>query len=84
MRSAPSRGRSARVLSRVARNRDLGSALAGRCGLKPGDVITHINEQPIRSAADVYRLLDGTEQLVVTVRRHTETRRFRVAPEAAA
>ena len=55
-----------------------------RCGLKPGDVITHINEQPIRAAADVYKLLDGSEQLVVTVRRHNETRRLRVAPEPAA
>ncbi|KAF0312968.1 Serine protease HTRA2, mitochondrial [Amphibalanus amphitrite] len=57
---------------------------AHACGLKPGDVITHINDQPIRAAADVYRLLDGSDQLVVTVRRHSETRRLRVAPEPAA
>lgn len=57
---------------------------AHACGLRPGDVITHINEQPIRAAADVYRLLDGSEQLVVTLRRHHETRRLRVSPEPAA
>ncbi|XP_037092047.1 serine protease HTRA2, mitochondrial-like [Pollicipes pollicipes] len=57
---------------------------AHACGLRPGDVITHINDQPIGAASDVYRILDGSEPLVITVRRHTETRRLRVSPEPGA
>lgn len=43
---------------------------AHSAGLRPGDVVTHINNLPIHGVTDLYRLLEGQDDLVMTVLSH--------------
>jgi S1-C subfamily serine protease len=52
-----------------------------RGGLRPGDVITHINGQSVSSVQDIFRFLEGNQTLKVAVRRGAETFEFMVVPE---
>ena len=52
-------------------------------GLKPGDIVTHINGQPIHGSRDVYKLLEGREDLNFTViRDQNRFHQITVRPEA--
>lgn len=51
-------------------------------GLRPGDIVTHINDCPIHGVTDLYKLLEGREDLVMRVLGHNG--RFvniRITPE---
>jgi len=51
-------------------------------GLRPGDVVTHVNGAPIHGVTDLYKLLEGEKELVMTVlgqQGNTVTRR--IVPE---
>nr|CAD7263231.1 unnamed protein product [Timema shepardi] len=45
-------------------------------GLKPGDIVTHINNNPVKGANDIYTALESAKSLVMMVVR--ENRRFEV------
>lgn len=52
-------------------------------GLKPGDIVTHINGQPIHGSRDVYKLLEGREDLNFTViRDQNRFHQITVRPES--
>ena len=36
-------------------------------GLRPGDIVTHINDCPIHGVTDLYKLLEGRQDLVMRV-----------------
>lgn len=54
---------------------------ADRAGIVPGDIITHINGGAIHGTNDVYKLLEGRDDLDITVVRKSETIRVQVRPE---
>ena len=57
---------------------------AERAGLKMGDVMIALSDEPISSIADLHKRLVGEgigAELSLTVIRHTERRRFRITPE---
>jgi len=54
---------------------------ADSAGLKPGDIVTHINGQPIHGSRDVYKLLEGREDLNFTVIRDNRFHQITVQPE---
>lgn len=55
---------------------------ADSAGLKPGDVVTHINGKPIHGSRDVYKLLEGREDLNFTViRDQNKFHQITVRPE---
>ena len=39
-------------------------------GLKPGDIVTHINGVPLHGTRDVYKMLEGDGDLVMRVVRY--------------
>lgn len=39
-------------------------------GLRPGDIVTHINDSPIHGVTDLYKLLEGQQDLAMTVLGH--------------
>ena len=39
-------------------------------GLRPGDIVTHINDSPIYGVTDLYKLLEGAQDLGMTVLGH--------------
>ena len=39
-------------------------------GLKPGDIVTHINGTPVHGTRDVYKMLEGREDLSMRVISH--------------
>ena len=43
---------------------------AHTAGLKPGDIVTHINRTPVHGTMDVYKMLDTQQELVMTVVGH--------------
>jgi HtrA serine peptidase 2 len=55
---------------------------AHRAGILTGDILTHINSQPVHGSRDVYKLLEGSEELVCTVVRDMKAFRATVRPEA--
>ena len=66
-----------RVLFRVVEG-----SPAYAAGLRPGDVVTHVNGAPIHGVTDLYELLEGEKELVMTVlgqQGNTVTRR--IVPE---
>jgi len=50
-------------------------------GVKPGDIVTHINGSPIRGVADVYKFLEGRENLRLTIIRKNQEINVVVTPE---
>jgi S1-C subfamily serine protease len=40
---------------------------ADRAGIRPGDIITHINGSAVISSKDIYNFLDGDEKLRMTM-----------------
>jgi len=56
---------------------------ADTAGLKPGDIVTHINGKPIHGSRDVYKLLEGSEDLNFTViRDQNKFHQITVRPES--
>lgn len=52
-------------------------------GLKPGDIVTHINGKPIHGSRDVYKLLEGREDMNFTViRDQNRFHQITVRPES--
>jgi S1-C subfamily serine protease len=49
--------------------------------LETGDVITHINEKPIRSALDVYKSLETAKELRLTLCRRSQVMKLSVVPD---
>eukprot|EP00092_Neocalanus_flemingeri_P038353 GFUD01041756.1.p1 GENE.GFUD01041756.1~~GFUD01041756.1.p1 ORF type:complete len:447 (-),score=119.75 GFUD01041756.1:176-1516(-) len=59
------------------------SSPADNAGLKPGDIVTHINGKPIHGSRDVYKLLEGKEDLNFTlIRDQTKFHQITVRPES--
>lgn len=58
---------------------------ADRAGLRPGDIVSEINGQPIHGSRDVYKLLEGgTSPLLLTVHRNREpVLKIPVTPESS-
>jgi len=54
---------------------------AGQAGLLSGDIITHINSQAIHGAGDLYKLLEGSGDLILTITRDMRTFTRTVRPE---
>lgn len=50
-------------------------------GLRAGDIIVEINGEPIQAAADVYKMVESSESLSVTVFRGGTKQTFTVKPE---
>ncbi|XP_075986885.1 uncharacterized protein LOC142983748 [Anticarsia gemmatalis] len=51
-------------------------------GLQPGDIVTSINGKPVRSASDIYQLLENTSgSLVIEIVRGRERLNLKVTPE---
>ncbi|XP_030841790.1 serine protease HTRA2, mitochondrial-like [Strongylocentrotus purpuratus] len=50
-------------------------------GLKAGDIITHINDQPIKSSQELYDRVQAKESLKVTAVRGKETMKLTITPE---
>ncbi|XP_071827288.1 serine protease HTRA2, mitochondrial-like [Apostichopus japonicus] len=50
-------------------------------GLKAGDVITHMDSQPIKSAEDVYRVVHASKPINVTIVRGREVIKVKVTPD---
>lgn len=61
--------------------RILDQSPADRSGVKPGDIVTHINESPITGVADVYKFLDGQDALQLTLIRKNQVINVVVTPE---
>ncbi|CAG0913725.1 unnamed protein product [Notodromas monacha] len=50
-------------------------------GLLPGDIVTHINGKPIRSAVDVYEMLEKSSKLTMTLCRKAAIMTLTIFPE---
>lgn len=50
-------------------------------GLKAGDIITHINDQPVKSSQELYDRVQAKESLKVTAVRGKETMKLTITPE---
>ncbi|XP_011505603.1 PREDICTED: serine protease HTRA2, mitochondrial [Ceratosolen solmsi marchali] len=51
------------------------------CGLKPGDIITHLNGQQIKSSTDVYKVLEKGGRIRLSIVRNDTTLQLEVEPE---
>jgi len=54
---------------------------AAQAGLLSGDIVTHINSQAIYGAGDIYKVLEGSGDLVLTITRDMRTFTRTVRPE---
>lgn len=55
---------------------------ADRAGIMPGDIITHINGVQIFGSGDVYRFLEGSDEILkITIARRSEVLEVHVRPE---
>lgn len=52
-----------------------------QAGLQPGDVITHINNHPVYSSRDVYKVLESQGDLNMVVVRNGQRYSVTVVPE---
>ncbi|XP_058808013.1 serine protease HTRA2, mitochondrial [Phymastichus coffea] len=50
-------------------------------GLKPGDIITHVNGEPIRSSTDIYKILEKAGSILITLIRSGVVLQLEVQPE---
>ena len=50
-------------------------------GLKPGDIITHVNGEPIKSSTDIYKVLEKVGSIIVTVIRSGIVLQLEIQPE---
>ncbi|XP_023315394.1 serine protease HTRA2, mitochondrial isoform X1 [Trichogramma pretiosum] len=50
-------------------------------GLKPGDIITHVNGNPIKSSTDIYKILEKAGSVVMTLVRGGAVIKLEVQPE---
>ncbi|XP_008211554.1 serine protease HTRA2, mitochondrial isoform X1 [Nasonia vitripennis] len=50
-------------------------------GLKPGDVITHVNGEPIQSSNDIYKVLEKPGSITVTLIRSGVVLQLEIQPE---
>jgi len=58
---------------------------ADLAGLRPGDIVTHINDHPVHGSRDVYKKLEGRGELTFTVLRDkNKMTRITVKPESPA
>ncbi|VDI22557.1 HtrA serine peptidase 2 [Mytilus galloprovincialis] len=54
---------------------------AHRAGIQPGDVIVRINDKDIKSSAEVYKILETSESLIVQVYRHNQKFQLTITPD---
>lgn len=52
-----------------------------RAGIQPGDVIVRINDKDIKSSAEVYKILETSESLIVQVYRHNQKFQLTITPD---
>ncbi|XP_034940021.1 serine protease HTRA2, mitochondrial [Chelonus insularis] len=50
-------------------------------GLKAGDIITHVNDEPVIEVSNIYSVLEKSSSLIMTVVRNGEILKLRVEPE---
>ncbi|XP_008558336.1 serine protease HTRA2, mitochondrial [Microplitis demolitor] len=50
-------------------------------GLRAGDILTHVNDEPVVEVANIYKALEKPGSLIMTVLRNGETLKLRVEPE---
>lgn len=50
-------------------------------GLQVGDIITHVNEEPVLAAVNIYKALESTGPLRLTVVRQSDTLKITIDPE---
>ena len=49
--------------------------------MKPGDIVTHINDKPVHGASNVYSALETSQHLHMTVYRGHQKINIKVTPE---
>jgi len=54
---------------------------ADKVGVQPGDIVTHINGSAVMGTRDVYKFLEGQEDLILTLVRRNQVITVRVVPE---
>ena len=61
----------------------LHSFIVHRAGIKAGDIITHINDKEVKSANDIYNLVQAKQELTATIVRGptAEVMKVKVIPE---
>ncbi|XP_023247480.1 serine protease HTRA2, mitochondrial [Copidosoma floridanum] len=50
-------------------------------GLKPGDIITHVNAEPVKESSDIYKMLEQPGSVTVTVMRSGIVLQLEIQPE---
>lgn len=52
-------------------------------GIQPGDIITDINGKPVKSANDIYAVLESSATIQITIRRKHEILKLTITPQDA-